>query len=376
MNQSAHLGFRSVQHLAAALASLGPKTVLLFTGRASFSASGAADILRRSLSDYHVHRVSHVGGPQLEDVELEVEEFRSRKPNVVVAVGGGGVLDMAKLVAVLANQPGDPESYITGDRPVERDACPLVALPTTAGSGSEATHFAVVYRNKKKYSVAHPSLLPRVAVVDPQFTMTLTPRQTAISGLDALSQGIESYWSVNSTEESQGYARRAIRGALEHLPAAVHYPTRTARKAMAESAFLAGRAIDITKTTAPHAVSYGMTAWFGVPHGQAVAVTLPHFFRFNAATTEADVADHRGAAFVQQTMDELNAMLGTPNAHESSERLKALIREIGLATTFEALGVSSCEARHRVMESVNPQRMTNNPRTVTATQLRQILANA
>ena len=297
MNQSAHIGFGSVQHLAAALTPLAPKVVLLLTGRASFSASGAADILCRSLSDYQVHRVSHVGGPpQLEDVELGVAEYRSCKPNVVVAVGGGSVLDMAKLVAVLANQPGDPESYVTGNRPVERDACPLIALPTTAGSGSEATHFAVVYHKRRKYSVAHRSLRPRVAIVDPQFTTTLTPRQTAISGLDALSQAIESYWSVNSSEASREHSRRALGLALEHLPAAVHRPTATASAAMAEAAFLAGRAIDVAKTTGPHAVSYGLTAWFGVPHGQAVAVTLPRFFLFNAAVTEADVADHRGAA--------------------------------------------------------------------------------
>jgi alcohol dehydrogenase class IV len=380
VTQAAHVGFGSERHLAAALDALAPHSILLLTGRTSFSASGAEDAVGHRLSGRRVHRLSHAGGPpQVEGVRQGIAEFRSFRPDVVVAVGGGSVLDMAKLVALLAVQPGAPAAlteYVTGDRPIERDACPLIALPTTAGSGSEATHFAVVYHDKRKYSVAHASVLPRVAIVDPQFTMTLTPRQTAISGFDALSQAVESYWSVNSTDVSRERSRRAVGLALEHLSAAVRRPTRAARAGMAEAAFLAGQAIDIARTTAPHAVSYGMTAWFDVPHGQAVAVTLPHFFRFNAATTPEDTTDRRGAAFVRQTIGELNEMLGARSAEESCARLQALMREVGLATTLESLGISSAESRQRILEGVNPERMINNPRAVTSGQLQEIVANA
>lgn len=375
VDQTAHVGFGSVEQLPSVLRALGARSILLFTGRTSFAASGAEAVLCRSLAACDVHRASHAGGPpQLDAVRYGVAELRACTPDVVVAVGGGSVLDMAKLVALFANQPAGPEHYVTGGRSIEAAACPLVALPTTAGSGSEATHFAVVYSEKRKYSVAHPSLLPRAALVDPQFTMNLTPPQTAIPGIDALSQAIESYWSVNSTDESRSRSRRAIRLVLEHLPEAVRQPDRTARAGVAEAAFLAGQAINVARTTAPHAVSYGMTAWFGVPHGQAVAITLPHFFAFNAEVTDADVADRRGAAFVRRMLDELNELLGTRSAIESRQRLQAFIRQVGLATRLDDVGVSSPAARQRVLECVNAERLTNNPRVVTPRQLADLFA--
>src|SRR5207248_4789041 len=126
-----------------------------------------------------------------------------------------------------------------------------------------------------KYSVCHEFLLPDIAIVDPILTHKMSPRLTAITGMDALSQAIESYWSIHSTEESKGYAREAIRIIVDQLPKAVNEPTNDSRLAMARASHLAGKAINVTRTTAPHALSYALTSRFGVPHGQAVSLTLP-----------------------------------------------------------------------------------------------------
>ena len=128
------------------------------------------------------------------------------------AVGGGSVIDTAKMIKIFSANKGNPESYIRGEKEIEKSGPPMVAVPTTSGTGSESTHFAVVYIGKTKYSLAHKEhVLPEYAIVDPKFTYCLPKRITAETGIDALGQAIESYWAVGSTDESKGYAREAIK---------------------------------------------------------------------------------------------------------------------------------------------------------------------
>src|SRR5690606_25840825 len=156
----------------------------------------------------------------------------------------------------------DPRSVATGDSLVERDGPPLLAVPTTAGTGSEATHFAVVYIDGVKHSLAHPLLRPDLVILDPLLTYAMPPGLTAATGLDALSQGIEALWAVGATTKSVGYAARAVELAAGALETAVIAPDRTARRAMMEAAHASGLAIDISKTTAPHALSYAISTDF------------------------------------------------------------------------------------------------------------------
>ena len=249
-------------------------------------------------------------------------------------------LDTGKLVNLLAAQEGPAEVIVRGRTPAARAGLPLIALPTTAGSGSEATHFGVVYADKIKYSVASPFMLPDVSVVDPDLTMSVSPRQTAISGMDAFAQAVESSWSIHSTEASRQDARRAVQLALAHLPCAVTAPTLQHRRAMSKAAYLAGRAINVTRTTAPHAVSYPLTAHFGYPHGHAVALTLGEFLVYNSRVSDDDVTDPRGTSHVRRVVDELVQMLGCETAEEGRERVRAMMRAIGLATELSALGIS------------------------------------
>ena len=156
----------------------------------------------------------------------------------------------------------------------------LIAIPTTSGSGSEATHFAVVYVGGEKFSVAHPIyMLPNVVVLNPSLTYSMDSYQTALSGVDAFAQAMESYWSVNSTEESKKYSIEALELIIEHLPLAVNYNDNS-RDIMLHAANLAGKAINIAKTSGAHAISYVLTSKFNIPHGQAVALTLPAWYDF------------------------------------------------------------------------------------------------
>jgi alcohol dehydrogenase class IV len=248
MHQRVIFGRGAVHRVPRLIAALGARRLLLVTGQGSFDACGASRALTwQPGTGESVARFSEFSeNPRLEDVELGMRIFREQAPDAVVAVGGGSVLDMAKLVNGLASQPGSPRDVVLGGAPVARRGVPLVAVPTTAGSGSEATHFAVVYVGRSKYSVAGPGLLPDVAVVDPALTASASPQLTAATGMDALAQAIESYWSIHSTEQSKTCARRANDLVLRCLPDAVHTGSSSARRGMSKAAHLAGRAINIT----------------------------------------------------------------------------------------------------------------------------------
>ncbi len=373
MTQRSAIHPGAAQQIGSELQRIGAESILLVTGRASWERSGAAARLRDCLAGYQVTRLCEFDvNPKLPQVEQELLRLRKVPYDAVVAVGGGSVIDVAKLIAFFASQPGPPK--LNDDQPVPRRV-PLFALPTTAGSGSEATSFAVVYSEGRKYSVAHPSILPDVALVDAELTLQLPPRLTAVSGMDALAQAMESMWSVNSTAESRTLASGAIERILNHLVASVQQPTSDSRAAMAEAAYMAGQAINISRTTAPHAISYALTSGFAVPHGHAVALTLGQLLLFNAGVSAEDVIDPRGPAHVHTAIEELNRYFGCRDAGETCDRIRSLMEQIGLETSLQQCGVHTEEQRRWLAESVNTERLANNPRRLSATQLRDILRN-
>ena len=375
MTQCVLFGAGAIGRLPRLLDRVGARRLLLVTGRSSFDRCGAADALRLALRGREVtgRFCEFSENPKIEDVVRGIELFRAAPPDAVVAVGGGSALDMAKLVNVLSQQHADPIDVVLGRTPIRSSGGPLVAVPTTSGSGSEATHFAVVYVDRAKYSVAAPALRPVAAVVDPALTASLSPALTAVTGMDAFSQAVESFWSVNSTAESKRLARRAIVLVLQHLPAAVHAPTPAARRGMCKAAHLAGRAIDVTKTTGAHAMSYPLTSYFGVPHGHAVAITLGQWLLYNSKVADRDVVDPRGAAYVRETIGELSRLLGSPDAAEAAARIEDLTASVGLATRLCRLGISRADALDVVVPNVNVERLGNNPRAMDIAGLRTLI---
>lgn len=373
MIQQVHLGVRSVYSLEQILKQIGAREIFLVTGRASFRESKAEMALEKILKGYSVLRFADFcPNPQWADVLKGLEIFGSRKFDTVIAVGGGSVLDVAKLIRVLAAQNSKPPKS-PGQTKIEKSGVPLIAIPTTAGSGSEATHFAVVYVDKIKHSVGHDCVLPDFALVDPELTYSLSPHLTAVTGIDALSQAIESYWSIHSTEESKHYSEEALELILGHLYKAVHKRSPIARNAMSKGAYLAGKAINITKTTAPHALSYALTSYFGVPHGHAVGLTLGAFFIYNSQVSQEDSSDSRGSEYVKKTIQDLNRMMGTSSAVGSCQKVSTLMESIGLRTRLGNLGLRSKEDRALIAQSVNHERLSNNPRRVTSKFLGELM---
>lgn len=375
MNQRNFIEFGSIENIYNILKEFSAKRIFLVTDKNSYMLSGAQAKLKHLEEENTVFIFSEFDlNPKIEDVLNGIKSFNLFQPDVVIAIGGGSAIDMAKLIKFFAGNNIVPKDFIDGKISDLQNGKPLIALPTTAGTGSEATHFAVLYINHIKYSIAHAFILPDIVIIDPDLTMSLPSKISAYSGMDALSQAIESYWSIYSTAESKKYAAEAIPLIAENIVKAVNNPDRESRMALAKSAYLAGKAINITKTTAPHAVSYPITAYFGVPHGHAVALTLPSFFEYNANVTDDDFLDKRGVNYVKLSLMEIAQFLNTEDVISAKEKLENIMDDIALERNLSPLGIKGKkEIEVIVKNGFNPQRVKNNPRKLTEAHLKKIL---
>lgn len=270
MMQKAFLGEAALCNLRNELQSLGIKRLFLVRGRSSYAACGAEKALTPVFSDLAISVVEFKDfsvNPKMEEALVGAERCLSSSADCILAVGGGSAIDMAKIIRHLVAEKGES--------PV------LMAMPTTAGTGAETTHFAVVYVDGKKQSLEADDVLPDYAFVYPPFTYANNAYLTACTGFDALAQACEAFWNRYATEESTEYALRAISLLFCQLPECLSAPTGKLRDDIALGAYWAGRAINITKTTAPHAFSYAFTSKCGYPHGHAVAITFPFFAELN-----------------------------------------------------------------------------------------------
>lgn len=369
-----YFGFKSIKNLETFLSRRRARRIFLVTGNRSYGLSGAKRILKEMLKSYDVfHFHDFSVNPKLEEVKRGVVLFRKKKYDMVIAVGGGSAIDMAKLINILAFQKGPALGYIKKRRHISQKGKPLVAIPTTAGSGSEATHFAVVSVDKVKHSAAHEYLLPDMAIVDPQFTMRLPSCITASTGMDVLCQAIESYWSINSCAESKWYAKKAIKLVMRNLVKSVRNPTRDSRLNMAKAALLAGKAIRITKTTAPHAVSYPITSYFGVPHGHAVSLTMPAFLVYNYEVGGKENLDKRGVLYVKRMIEEISRLIGCDSPYEARYKILRLMKEIGLTETLAGSGIKKRADIQKIAAGFDIERAANNPRMITRKNLKRLI---
>ncbi|MGD9781936.1 MAG: iron-containing alcohol dehydrogenase [Kiritimatiellia bacterium] len=334
MNPQVHRGLAGgAAFLSRFLAGVPADRMLWVCRPKSFGESGAREWVERAAGLPARILSGFSSNPKIEDVERGVALFRAMRAEAVVGVGGGSVLDMAKLVNYFGSRKIGLDEHLHAPSSPAAPLRPLLAVPTTAGSGSEATHFAVVYRGQTKYSVADETIRPSHVLLVPEFTASMDAYQTACTGMDALAQGMESAWARGATDESRRSARQALRLALDHLAAAVLHPAPEDRAAMLEAAHLAGCAIDVSKTTGAHAFSYALTSEYGLPHGHAVALLLPFFAEY-----------HLRAGIRVDSID--------------APFLRRLTGAIGLDSKLPATAteIHAVLARH-----VNLERLSNNP---------------
>jgi len=267
-------------------------------------------------------RFTHfTSNPLYEDVQEGVEAFIYNACDSIAAIGGGSCIDVAKAI----------KYYSFMD-------VPMMAVPTTSGTGSEATRFAVIYVKGVKQSINDEILMPNFVVLQPDLLKTLPIYQKKCTMLDALCQAIESWWSKKATPESVQYSREAIRLILDNIESYLRNEDEGNRN-MLMASNLAGKAINITTTTAPHAMSYKLTTLYGLPHGHAVALCLPKVWRH------------------MKGFDDIAKALGGKNCGEAVSLLEGMLKELGILPPRNA-PVSDLEL---LANSVNLQRLQNHP---------------
>ena len=282
--------------------------------------------------------------PLYEQIVEGVKVFNENSCDIIVAVGGGSAIDVAKCIKLYCRM--DPSvNYL------QQKTCdigiPLIAIPTTAGTGSESTRHAVIYYNGVKQSISHPSIQPDVAVLEPSLLDTLPDYQRKCAMLDALCQAVESWWSMRANNESMEYSRQAVDLIQNNWREYIFNKTLQAAEAIMQAANYSGKAIDITTTTAPHAMSYKLSSLYGIPHGHAVALCmLPvwRYMRINVENRNDDGSARLKKIFSKITIDE--------------DWFENLLVELEMAYPVS----SSYEADIELLaSSVNPERLANNP---------------
>ncbi len=291
--------------------------------------------------------------PLYEDVCKGVRLFNAEGCDAIVAVGGGSTLDVAKCIKLYCKM--DPkQNYLQQE--YQDSGIPLIAVPTTAGTGSEATRYAVIYFEGKKQSVTHGSIIPNYAVLESGVLKTLPLYQKKCTLLDALCQGIESWWSVNSTEESMQYSKFAVQTIMQYKDAYIKENSAEAAEKIMLAANYAGRAINITQTTAAHAMSYKLTSMYKLPHGHAVAVCLPWLWLYMNENTGACI-DRRGEGYLKTVFLEIAKGLGEASVLDAIKAFSGLLCDWQMPKPLLA-DVADLDI---LADSVNPVRLGNNP---------------
>lgn len=355
-----YTGFGALSEALLAMEAGGYRKVLVVASTSGWERFNAVE-KRRFFAERDTRVFSAFSvNPDIAEIMAGAAVLGEFRPDLIVTIGGGSAMDVAKVMkaAVFTREPFAPEQP-EGLKP-SGEGPPLVAIATTSGSGSEATQYAVFYKGVEKQSLAHPSLRPEMAVVDPELTYSLPPAQTASTGFDALCQSVEAFWCSNTTPEARELATASIGYILPHIYNAVHSPAPDNRYHMAQGAYLSGKAIDITRTTLPHALCYHLTKKYGVPHGHACALTLPYLF-LAFMDESLPVNSPLGPEGHRENMRGLFAVLGQETAEDCFVFWRNLLKACGLAATLPEVGMDTRDKVGAMVASMNTARQKNNP---------------
>lgn len=303
--------------------------------------------------------------PLYEDVCKGVDLFRSEKCDTILAVGGGSSLDVAKCIKLYSQMDKDK---LFLEQEYKDTGVELIAIPTTAGTGSESTRYAVIYYDGKKQSVTHDSIIPDVTILEPKVLKTLPVYQKKCTMMDALCQGIESWWSVNSTEESKKLSKVAVETIMRWWHEYIFENTDASAEAIMYAANLSGQAICITQTTAPHAFSYKITSLYKLPHGHAVAVSLPVIWEYMVVNMDKCI-DKRGQEYLYGIFEEIAEAMGCQTIKEAIAKFRHMMVEMKLKSPVVETGE---EDLGRLSTSVNTERLKNNPIVINTIEIEKI----
>lgn len=342
------LGDGSLARLGEALRALGvPAASVLLVADAGLVGLGSVEFAAETLIEAGYEPTVHAqiaGEPDLVAAEAVVEAVRAQPHVAVVGLGGGSAMDPAKLAAGLATNDGSVEEYLRG-RPIERPALTQVLVPTTAGTGAEASKNTIVTHEGRKFVIGSPLLCSDIAVLDPTLTVSCPPGVTAASGMDALAHAVEATLSTWATAFTTTNALAAVGAIGRWLPVAYeHGANLEARRAMLYAAHFAGLSINAS-TLVGHSMAYTIATRAHLPHGVTTAMALPYCVAYDTPGAADQVAMLEGA------------LGGSPLA----KRLRALADDVGMPGSLREVGIAESDMPAMVDEAITMYPRPNNP---------------
>lgn len=349
-----------IDKLTAILNESNIEKLFIVTGANSYKSLNFKDMIE-SLVIECVYFNDFTPNPKFEQIYKGIEMFKSEGCDALLAIGGGSPIDVAKCIklAVLADDGINAIIPPLVNKEIEIDGSkvPFIAIPTTAGTGSESTHNAVMYYEGAKQTVTNDGILPDYAILEPSVLESLPIYQKKCTMMDALCQGIESWWSVNSTDESKGYSKKAVELIIQNWERYIFENDEEAASQIMLGANYSGRAINIAQTTAAHAMSYKITSLYGLPHGHAVAVCLPEIWKYMINHYDKCV-DVRGTEYLKNVFVQIAHSFGADTPSEAISLFEDIISSLELQKPFS----NNKDKDLRILSSsVNAIRLKNNP---------------
>ena len=360
---------KKVQELKKVINKQKFKKIFILSGTNSFYSSGAKELLIKVIGDkkyFLFFKKSKV--PEINELKKIILSINNYNPDLIIAIGGGAVLDYGKIANNLSKVSNIEKIIITGKK-IDKKFRPLLAIPTTAGSGAEVTSNAVIYIKNIKYSVEGSSLLPDYYILIPELVIGLKKDIKSAAGFDAISQSIESLLSKRSNKKSVYFAEKSLKLSIPNFISHIKKPNSHNTEKMCLAANLSGKAISISKTTAPHALSYPFTAHFGIKHGHAVSLTLNEFLKFNLENITYSSCNFD----LLQRYKLLFRLTKTKNINELDAFIKKIKYDAGLENNFNKLGINLKSSFQKILKGVNPRRLSNNPVEVSISDIKTIL---
>lgn len=306
------------------------------------------ELLDKELINYVIF-TDFSSNPDYSDVEKGIQKINENNCDAILSIGGGSAIDVAKCIKMFM------KNNRFNVQPYKRNNIKHIAIPTTSGTGSESTHFAVVYKNMEKYSISHYSLMPEIAILDYNFLKTLPEFQKKCTMLDAFSQAIESYWSKDATEESRKYSKNAI-NLIQNNVDKYFFNDEIALRNMMIAANYSGKAINIARTNAPHAMSYKLSHLYKIPHGQAVFLCLPYVWEYMNQNFE-----------FKSECEKILEILNYNSTDEAILGLKQIYRKMN----FEKINFDKNDI-DELVNSVNIERLSNSPKPLSSNDIYEI----
>lgn len=341
-------GNGSIDKLGEIIKNNGYKRGLLVTSK-FFIKSGLAEELKEDSENEIIDIFSEVeANPTINNVDNCAENIRKNNIGFIVALGGGSVIDCAKASGAVALTNNSIKKYHGTNLNLTSESIPIIAIPTTSGTGSEVTCVSVITDMElgTKIPINSNGFYPKIALIDPELTYSLPANITASTGIDVLCHAVEGYWSNNHQPICDALAVHSARLVFNYLERAYVNPKdREAREKLAESSIIAGLSFTLPKTTSSHACSFLLTSKYNIPHGEACGLTLDYFTRLNGEKDER--------------VKEFSRLLGFKDANEMADNIYRLKKNIGLLADLKHLKLTDKDILELVEKSKNANLMNN-----------------